>query len=107
MTIAARIVVAVFAALSFPQLADAKRDRAELRGVVSARPEGGSGEWVVDGKAFVADARTELDAREGPLVVGACVKVRYAVVEGRAVALEIDSEPAHDCAGSRVPAGTR
>jgi hypothetical protein len=91
-----------------PAPGEAKRGRApEVRGIVTARPEGRAGEWVVAGQSFVASERTELDTREGPLAVGACAKVRYAEVEGRAVALEIDSEPASDCSGSRVPAGTR
>jgi hypothetical protein len=92
-------IVAVLAAA--PALGKRGRDgRAEVRGIVASRPEGRSGEWVVGGRAFVADSRTELDTSEGPLAVGACAKVRYVRADGTDVAIEIDSEPARDCADS-------
>jgi hypothetical protein len=96
------LLAAALLALLPAVTAEAKRDRdrAEVRGLVSSRPEGAAGVWVVGGRSFVADARTELDTREGPLVVGACAKVRYVRAGDRDVALEIDSEPASDCGGA-------
>ena len=64
-----------------------------IRGIVTQRPAGKTGVWVVGGKRFTATRSTQLDTVEGPLKVGACAKVRY----NGAVAVEIDSEPASDC----------
>ncbi len=69
----------------------------EWRGTISVVPAGGIGEWVVGGRTFVADAGTELDVEEGPLVVDGCAKVRYEDTGSVLYAHEIDSEPAGDC----------
>ncbi len=67
------------------------------RGLVTSRPTGNTGTWVVGGRSFVADGTTEFDVTEGALNVGACAKVRYVSSGGMDVAAEIDSEPAQDC----------
>lgn len=72
------------------------------RGILSSRPAGQLGAWVVGGRTFTADANTEFDTLDGPLTVGACVKVRYFAGD---LADEIDSEPPQDCA-SATPSPT-
>lgn len=68
--------------------------RSEFYGVVQTRPQNAlQGEWVVGGRTFMADQRTEFDQSDGPLVVGSCAKVH---VRGGRVH-EIDSEPMRNC----------
>ncbi|MCS6846593.1 MAG: DUF5666 domain-containing protein [Anaerolineae bacterium] len=76
------------------------------RGIINSRPAGNIGTWVIGGRAFVANANTEFDTDEGPLVVGACAKVRYFVTGGGDIADEIDSEPPQDCGLSGSPSPT-
>lgn len=64
-----------------------------LTGIISSRPAGKVGTWVIGGRSFTATRSTQLDTVEGPLSVGACAKVRYSGSR----AIEIDSEPASDC----------
>ncbi len=64
-----------------------------IAGIVSSRPAGKVGTWVIGGRSFTATRSTQLDTVEGPLRVGACAKVRY----NGSRAIEIDSEPASDC----------
>jgi hypothetical protein len=64
-----------------------------ISGIISKRPAGKTGVWVIGGRRFTAVRSTQLDTLEGPLRVGACAKVRYR----GSVAVEIDSEPASDC----------
>jgi hypothetical protein len=83
-----------------PQTALAKGggDTPRHQGLVQSKPAARVvGTWVVGGKTFRATAGTEIDQAEGKLVVGACAKVKYQVVNGQNRALEIDSEPARDC----------
>ncbi len=70
------------------------KHRSEFYGIVQARPlSGWQGEWVIGGRTFIADQRTEFDETEGPLIVGSCAKVH--IRNGRIH--EIDSEPMQDC----------
>ena len=71
-----------------------------VRGVISSRPTGLLGVWVVGGRSFTAANDTEFDITEGPLNTGACAKVRFFSSNGLDVADEIDSEPASDCSSS-------
>jgi hypothetical protein len=95
----ARTALAVgLAALLVPALAAAKRgrgddDRTRHLGRVTAVPEGRVGAWVIGGQRYETDRSTELDERDGPLVVGACAKVD---LRGGRVH-EIDSEPSSHC----------
>ncbi len=73
------------------------------RGIINSRPASNTGTWVVGGRAFVANTSTEFDTAEGPLVVGACAKVRYYTSGGADIADEIDSEPPQDCGLSGTP----
>ncbi|ADI85270.2 hypothetical protein KIP69_12155 [Geobacter sulfurreducens] len=99
---AARITLAVMIAvvLGFgPDAALAKRggrddNRTEFYGIVQERPEQGlHGTWVIGGRTFTTDSRTEFDQSEGRLEVGSCAKVH--IRSGRVH--EIDSEPMSDC----------
>lgn len=86
--------------LTMPQIAFAKNggDIPRYSGFVQSKPAGGFvGTWKIGGKSFVATAGTEIDQGEGNLIVGACAKVKYQVVNGKNQAIEIDSEPARDC----------
>ena len=68
--------------------------RAEFKGIVTAKPHGTlTGVWVIDGRQIQTSPDTQFDQPEGPLVVGACVKVK--IHGGRTH--EIDSEPPHSC----------
>lgn len=70
------------------------RGRSDFYGIVQVRPaDGWQGEWVLDGRTFIADQGTELDEKEGALRVGSCAKIHLR--NGRVH--EIDSEPMQDC----------
>lgn len=103
--IVAGLLMALGAVLLSAIPAEAKDDPPTQihRGIINSRPAGNIGTWVVGGRAFVADANTEFDVDEGPLVVGACAKVRYFTQGGLDIADEIDSEPPQDCGLSGTP----
>lgn len=64
------------------------------RGLVSSKPATSNiGVWVIAGKSFTATRSTQFDTLDGPLVVGACAKVK---IRNGAVK-EIESEPARNC----------
>jgi hypothetical protein len=67
-----------------PLVAQAKAGDIVYRGIVTARPSGKIGTWVVGGRSFRATAATQLDIVDGPLKVGACakVKIRASAVKG-------------------------
>jgi len=69
------------------------RDRQRFYGWVEAMPAGLHGTWIIGGRQVTTNSRTQFDQQEGPLVVGACVKVD---IRGGLVH-EIDSEPPHNC----------
>jgi len=56
--------------------------------------------WVISGIEFISTPDTEFETDHGPLVVGACAKVEYRVVDGKNMAEEIGSEWAYHCLGS-------
>jgi hypothetical protein len=56
--------------------------------------------WVISGVEFISTPETEFETEHGPLVVGACAKVEYQVVDGQNMANEIKSEWAYQCLGS-------
>jgi hypothetical protein len=56
--------------------------------------------WVISGVEFISTPETEFNTENGPLVVGACAKVEYRVVDGQNMAGEIASEWAYHCLGS-------
>lgn len=58
-----------------------------------------SGTWVISGVEFISTFGTELETDHGPLVVGACAKVEYRVVNGVNMAEEISSEKIYRCYG--------
>jgi hypothetical protein len=68
--------------------------RTEFKGIVTAKPHGTlAGVWVIDGRQIRTSPDTQFDQAEGPLAVGACVRVK--VRNGRIH--EIDSEPPNSC----------
>ena len=72
----------------------------EAYGLVQSMPSPGFvGAWVIGGVAYNATGSTSFKQLAGPLVVGACVKVRYAGSSSPFTAREIESEPASDCSG--------
>ena len=73
---------------------DGDEPRTEFKGIVTEKPHGTlTGVWVIDGRQIRTGPDTQFDQAEGPLVVGACVKVK--IRNGRIH--EIDSEPPHSC----------
>jgi hypothetical protein len=56
--------------------------------------------WVISGLEFISTPETDFNTEHGPLVVGACAKVEYRVVNGQNLAGEIASEWAYHCLGS-------
>jgi hypothetical protein len=56
--------------------------------------------WVISGVDFISTPETEFKTDHGSLVVGACAKVEYHVVNGQNIANEIGSEWAYHCLGS-------
>ncbi len=75
----------------------------EFRGKLIARPEGLLGEWTIGEKVFIATNTTEFKSENGDLVVGACLKVHYATLQGTNIAREIESEESSDCARGTQP----
>lgn len=72
---------------------------ARFYGLVTSRPSGLVGTWVLGTRSFLANNSTEFQFVTGPLNVGVCAKVKYVSSGGTDIALEIESEPASDCSG--------
>jgi hypothetical protein len=71
-------------------------DRYVAYGLVVSKPaESLIGQWVIGEKTYTTTAQTEFDQEEGPLDVGACVKVQ--LTPDRTTVVELDSEPLGDC----------
>jgi hypothetical protein len=58
-----------------------------------------TGTWVISGVQIISTPQTRLERRHGPLVVGACAKVEYRVINGLNIARKIESEWGFLCAG--------
>ncbi len=67
-----------------------------ITGILSRRPEGVAGEWVVNDRTATATDDTTLHEEHGPLEVGVCATLE---VSGE-WAMSIASEPTERCAGS-------
>lgn len=91
------LLCALLIVLTTPLLLDAKydryRDRVRFYGWVESMPQGLHGTWIISGRQITTSPRTEFDQLEGPLRIGACVKVD--IRSGKVH--EIDSEPASNC----------
>ena len=74
-------------------------DDIEWFGLVITRPAGVAGTWVVGGMSFEASSSTELEQNNGPLVVGACARVRYQMSGIVRQASNIASQEAYKCGG--------
>jgi hypothetical protein len=72
---------------------DGDHNRTRFYGWVESIPNGFQGPWMIGGQQITTTPQTELDQKDGPLMVGTCAKVdiRNNMVH------EIDSEPPEDC----------
>lgn len=60
-----------------PNVAYAKAGDVTFTGIVQAKPATGlQGSWTIGGKIFKTNAGTQFNQVNGPLVVGACAKVK-------------------------------
>lgn len=96
------VVLSLACAIALPLLlsddAFAKRrgddSRSRFYGIIQVRPASGlHGEWMIGGRTFITDSRTEFNQSEGALAPGSCAKVD--IRSGRVH--EIDSEPMRNC----------
>lgn len=88
----------VFAAISV----QAKAGDVSTYGYLRSRPTSTIGTWSLNTKAgiknFTATSATQLSTVNGPLIVGACVKVAQRLNSaGKLYVREISSQPARDC----------
>lgn len=87
--------------LAFPGLAGGDDDddqEVAFFGSIEFLPTGLRGDWRVSDQVVSVVGSTELEADEGPFVVGACVQVAGIVLEnGRIRAKEIQTEDANKC----------
>lgn len=83
-------------------------DEKEVYGRLESRPSPGLiGDWVVGGIIYNASSGTEFKQEDGPLTVGACVKIHYSGSSAPFTAREIESETASHCnGGSSTPGST-
>ena len=76
----------------------------QFYGLIEVMPEAYTstitGTWVISGVEFISTPDTEFETEHGPLVVGACAKVEYQVVNGQNMADKIATEWAYHCLGS-------
>jgi len=56
--------------------------------------------WVISGVEFISTPETEFNTDHGPLVVGACAKVEYQVINSQNMAHKIATEWAYHCLGA-------
>ncbi len=71
----------------------------EQIGIVSARPSGTTGEWIIGEVSFEADSSTIFEYEHGPLDIGVCAEVQYNTNGGINTASEIESKEAQECGG--------
>lgn len=72
-------------------------DGLEWTGILTGRPAGLTGTWVIGGMSFEADSSTEFQQERGPLDVGVCAMARYYTSSGANVAIRISSLEAYKC----------
>jgi hypothetical protein len=80
-------------------------DGLEWTGILTSRPAGLTGTWVIGGMSFEADGSTEFEVVHGPLDVGVCAMARYYTGSGANVAIRISSLEAYKCATGGDGAG--
>jgi len=89
-----------------PSATPAPANEQESTGLVASMPASGFvGTWVVNGASYSATSSTEFKQRNGPLMVGACVKIHYAASGAALVAREIETEALSDCNGASATPG--
>lgn len=73
-------------------------DGDETKGRVDQMPARGLvGDWTINGVAYAATASTRFRQSDGPLVVGACVEVKFSGAAAPFVLREIETEDDDDC----------
>lgn len=75
-------------------------DWPEWYGILESRPSGVQGEWVVQGRTFIATSSTALEQEHGALQPGVCTEVKYRVIASGYEAIKISSEENYKCNGS-------
>lgn len=91
-----------------PDTTPAPGTEREVYGRVEQMPSPGLvGNWVVNGVSYRTTSSTEFDQRNGPFVIGACVKLHYSVNNNPFPIREMRTEEASDCTGnSATPVAT-
>ena len=90
-------------------LAEAARlqsdDDGKFTGIVQSMPSGLIGDWVIGGVSFRTTASSEIEAKDGPFVVGACVEVEFATGSIPFIVDKLETEDGHKCGNhaSRTP----
>lgn len=82
------LLSASFFAFSSPAFADE-----EFYGTIESRPTSNTGIWVISGQQVEVTNKTDLDADNGALIVGACVEVEH----DKGVAEDIESMKPAKC----------
>lgn len=78
----------------------------ESTGIVASMPTSGFvGAWVINGASYSTTSSTEFKQRNGPLMVGACVKIHYSTSGATLVVREMETEALSDCNGALVTPG--
>ena len=65
----------------------------EFYGTIESRPATNTGIWMISGQQVEVTDKTDLDADNGPLIVGACVEVEH----DKGVAEDIESMKPAKC----------
>ena len=85
------LVLAV--SLSFFAFSSAAFADEEFYGTIESRPTSNLGIWIISGQQIEVTDKTDLDADNGALIVGACVEVEH----DKGVAEDIETMKAAKC----------
>ncbi|NNJ09531.1 hypothetical protein EKD04_004245 [Chloroflexales bacterium ZM16-3] len=96
---AASILTLALLGLLIPLAARAS-DGPEWLGTISSRPSGTTGDWIIGGRTFSANAATRIKEEHGPLSSGTCTEVKYYISGAANIATEIDSQEPYKCGGT-------
>lgn len=80
-------------------------DEIEVHGRIDSFPAGLTGEWVVNGVAYTADANTEFKQKNGAFAVGACVELHARTTTTPPTLRKIETERDHKCNGDDQSGG--
>lgn len=71
----------------------------ETQGRINRLPVGLIGEWIIGGVAYHTTVNTEFNFAEGPVVIGACVKLHFVTANRPFIITELETTAAADCSG--------